>query len=136
MEFLRHKLNKKIEGLKESILVVLPSTDNEDPLTPLDKNFATLDDLSSHYRLFLNRIQQQLASLGGGGETRLEFLDDVDRDSVKVDGKVIAYQASTGKFIGVTNASGGGGGSVSQLLKFVMQFKVIMDIPLTIIQLV
>jgi hypothetical protein len=60
----------------------------------------------------LNRIQQQLATLGGGGETRLEFLDDVDRDSVKVDGRVLAYQASTGKFIGTTN-SGGGGGSYS-----------------------
>ena len=88
VEVLENKLNKKIEGLKESILVVPPTEDNTDPLTPLDQNFATLDDLSSHYRLFLNRIQQQLATLGGGGETRLEFLDDVDRDSVKVDGKV------------------------------------------------
>ena len=43
----------------------------------------------------------------------LEFLDDVDRDSVKTDGKVIAYQASTGTFIGVTNSGGGGGGTQS-----------------------
>ena len=78
-----------------------------------DQNFATLDDLQSHYRDFLGKIQQQLSTLGGGGETRLEFLDDVDRDSVKVDGKVIAYQASTGKFIGVTNAGGGGGGGIA-----------------------
>ena len=113
VEVLERKLNKKIEGLKESILVVPPTEDNTDPLTPLDQNFATLDDLSSHYRLFLNRIQQQLATLGGGGETRLEFLDDVDRDSVKVDGKVLAYQASTGKFIGVTNSGGGGGSGIT-----------------------
>ena len=78
-----------------------------------DQNFATLDDLQSHYRDFLGKIQQQLSTLGGGGETRLEFLDDVDRDSVKVDGKVIAYQASTGKFIGVTNAGGGGGSGIT-----------------------
>ena len=78
-----------------------------------DQNFATLNDLQSHYRDFLGKIQQQLSTLGGGGETRLEFLDDVDRDSVKVDGKVIAYQASTGKFIGVTNAGGGGGGGIA-----------------------
>jgi hypothetical protein len=45
-----------------------------DPLTPLNQNFATLDDLQNHYKLFLNRIQQQLSTLGGGGETRLEFL--------------------------------------------------------------
>ena len=110
VEVLENKLNKKIAGLKESILVVPPSENNKDPLTPLDQNFATLDDLSNHYRLFINRIQQQLSTIGGGGETRLEFLDDVDRDSVKVDGKVIAYQASTGKFVGVTNSGGGGSG--------------------------
>ena len=81
-----------------------------DPITPLDQNFVTLDDLQSHYRLFLNRIQQQLSTLGGGGETRLEFLDDVDRTSAKTDGYVLAYQASTGKFIGTS--SGGGGGTL------------------------
>ena len=48
-----------------------------DPLTPLDQNFVTLDDLQSHYRLFLNRIQQQLSTLGGGGETQLRYLDDI-----------------------------------------------------------
>ena len=85
-----------------------------DPLTPLDQNFVTLDDLQSHYRLFLNRIQQQLSTLGGGGETRLEFLDDVDRNSAKIDGYVLAYQASTGKFIGTSVSGGGGGGSASQ----------------------
>ena len=104
---LENKLNKKIEGLKESILVN-PPEDNKDPLTPLDQNFATLDDLSNHYRLFINRIQTQLASLGGGGETRLEFLDDVDRDTALVDGKFLKYQASTGKFVGATGGGGGG----------------------------
>ena len=114
---LEHKLNKKIEGLKESILVVPPSTDNEDPLTPLDQNFATLDDLSNHYRLFLNRIQQQLASLGGGGETRLEFLDDVDRDSVKVDGKFLRYDASSGKWIGASASGASFSGTAGQFLQ-------------------
>ena len=78
----------------------------------MDQKFATLDDLSKHYRLFINRIQQQLSSLGGGGETRLEFLDDVDRDSAKVDGKFLKYQSSTGKWVGA-DASGGGGGSIA-----------------------
>ena len=100
VEVLENKLNKKIAALKESILVVPPSENNTDPLTPLDQNFATLDDLSSHYRLFLNRIQEQLATLGGGGEVRLEFLDDVDRDTAKVDGKFLKYQSSTGKWVG------------------------------------
>ena len=108
VEVLENKLNKKIKGLKESILVVPPTENNTDPLTPLDQNFATLDDLSSHYRLFLNRIQQQLATLGGGGEVKLEFLDDVDRTTAKVDGKFLKYDASSGKWVGATGGSGGG----------------------------
>ena len=46
-----------------------------DPLTPLDQKFATLDDLNKHYNLFLSRIQQQLSTLGGGGETNLTYMD-------------------------------------------------------------
>ena len=52
-------------------------------------------------------LKQVVYEQGGGGEVRLEFLDDVDRDSVKVDGKFLKYQSSTGKFIGA-DASGGG----------------------------
>ena len=73
-----------------------------------EDNFATLSDLQNHYKDFLVKIQQQLSTLGGGGETRLEFLDDVDRDTAKVDGKFLKYEASSGKWVGAT---GGGGGS-------------------------
>jgi len=78
-----------------------------DPL--LDKP-VNIEQLRNHYQILVGRLQEQLASLGGGGEVRLEFLDDVDRDSVKVDGKYLQYQSSTGKWIGA-DASGGGGGS-------------------------
>ena len=96
------------ETLTEGLLDELPEVKNSDPLTPLDQNFVTLTQLQEHYRLFINRIQQQLASIGGGGETRLEFLDDVDRDSAKVNGRFLKYDAASGKWIG---ALGGGGGS-------------------------
>ena len=46
-----------------------------DPITPLDQKFATLEDLNKHYNLFLSRIQQQLSTLGGGGETNLTYMD-------------------------------------------------------------
>jgi len=49
----------------------------KDSLTPIDQKFATLDDLHKHYSTFLSRIQQQLSTLGGGGETKLRYLDDV-----------------------------------------------------------
>ena len=115
-----HKLLEKInyleevfekfneDTLTEGLLNELPEVKNSDPLTPLDQNFVTLKQLQEHYKLFINRIQQQLAAIGGGGETRLEFLDDVDRNSAKVNGRFLKYDAASGKWIG---AVGGGGGS-------------------------
>ena len=76
-----------------------------DPLTPTDKQFPDLKTLADHYRLFITRTQQQLAVMGGGGEVRLEFLDDLDRDTALVDGKFLQYQASTKTFVGA-DASG------------------------------
>ena len=55
-----------------------PSTNNSnDPLTPLDQKFVTLDQLQNHYRTFINRIQQQIATIGGGGAGFIKDLDDV-----------------------------------------------------------
>jgi hypothetical protein len=76
------------------------SVKNEDPLTPLNQNFMTVEAFQKHYQLFLSRIQQQLSTLGGGGEVRLEFLDDVNRDSVKQNNKFVFYNATTKKFEG------------------------------------
>jgi len=50
---------------------------------------------------------------GGGGEVRLEFLDDVDRDSAKVNDKVLKYQSSTGKWVGGSAAGIGTEDSVN-----------------------
>jgi soluble cytochrome b562 len=88
------KAFKEIEKLKEQPVTV---KEDADPLLPIDQNFVTFDDLSSHYRTFVNRIQQQLMSLGGGGEVNLRYLDDIDRSSIS-DGKVLSYDAATKKF--------------------------------------
>ena len=98
-----------VEELKETTLIekslgllAEPSDikQQNDPLTPLDQKFATLEDLQKHYSTFLTRIQQQLSTLGGGGETRLEFLDDVDRNSAKTDNYFLKYDATINKWVG------------------------------------
>ena len=58
----------------------------------------------------LEYLKNLVNAQGGGGEVRLEFLDDVDRDSVKVDGKVLAWNETTGKFIGTTVSGGASSG--------------------------
>jgi len=65
------------QDLQENLLTEPPNTDNEDPLTPLNQNFVTYEKLQENYQLFVNRVQQQLASFGGGGETKLQYLDDI-----------------------------------------------------------
>jgi len=76
LEEVLEKFDEK-ELLSEGLLNIPPDVDNSDPLTPLDKKYVTLDQLSEHYRLFVNRVQQQLATFGGGGAVRLDDLEDV-----------------------------------------------------------
>ena len=72
----------------------------QDPLTPLDQKFATLEDLEKHYKLFLSRIQQQLSTVGGGGETRLRYLDDIvgiATNSGAYNNKFLQWNSTTNK---------------------------------------
>ena len=64
------EISKEYETLSEGLLNEPPPTDNSDPLTPTDQNFVTFEQLQQHYKLFVNRVQQQLSTLGGGGEVR------------------------------------------------------------------
>jgi len=79
LEEYKEELEKPKEDLIEKSLGLLAEPSDvkvqQDPLTPLDQKFATLDDLQKHYKLFLSRIQQQLSTLGGGGETNLAYMD-------------------------------------------------------------
>ncbi|MDB4348701.1 hypothetical protein OAA64_00055 [bacterium] len=85
-----------------------PSTNNSrDPLTPLNQKFATLDDLQNHYRTFINRIQQQIATIGGGGAGFIKDLDDVTFDQTTGQGKLLIYNGS--KWVGIASTAVGGG---------------------------
>lgn len=70
-----------------------------DPLANTD--FVTFDQLKQHYSLFLDRISTQLATLGGGGEVELKYLDDVvgiATNPSAYDGKYLKYNHSDKKF--------------------------------------
>ena len=61
------KLEEKADVINEGLLDEEESTDNSDPLIPLDQKFVTLDKLAEHYRTLVTRLQQQIATIGGGG---------------------------------------------------------------------
>ena len=100
------KENKK-EHLQE-ILTEPPEADNEDPLAPLNQKFVTYEKLRDNYQLFVNRVQQQLASFGGGGAAAIIDLSDVDFDpSDSPDNKVLVFNADGNgtKFVGIASTS-------------------------------
>ena len=97
-----HKEELKEPTLIEKSLGLLAEPSDvkqqNDPLTPLDQKFATLDDLQKHYSTFLSRIQQQISTLGGGGETQLRYLDDivgVATNSGAYNGKYLQWNSTT-----------------------------------------
>ena len=85
-----------------------PDTNNPDPLTPIDQNFVTVDQLQKHYKLFVERVQYQLSSIGGGGAGFIKDLDDVDISGLAND-YILQYDASTSKWKTVVGNIGAGG---------------------------
>ena len=108
LEEVLEKFDQK-EILSEGLLNIPPNVDNSDPLTPLDKRYVTLDQLSQHYRLFVNRVQQQLATFGGGGAVRLDDLEDVDVTAGLDDNYIIQYSSASSKWIAKQGNVGGAG---------------------------
>ena len=85
-----------------------PSTNNSsDPLTPLDQKFITLEQFQNHYRTFINRIQQQIATIGGGGAGVMHDLDDVTFDRTTGQGQLLIYNGA--KWVGIASTAVGGG---------------------------
>ena len=65
---------------------------------------SELEKIKEEFRHFKEMVIKQMASIGGGGEVNLLKLDDVDTGSI-ADGKVLSYQASTGKLVFSTGSS-------------------------------
>ena len=80
----------------------------DDPLTPTGQKFATLKDLAANYRLFVNRVEQQLYTIGGGGAGKIYDLDDVVVGSATTNGTMLIYESSTQKWVGIASTAIGG----------------------------
>ena len=61
------KLQEKVDVINEDVALLEEEVSTDDPLTPLEQKFVTLDKLAEHYKLFLSRVQRQIATIGGGG---------------------------------------------------------------------
>ena len=78
----------------------------KDPLTPTNQEFATLKDLASNYRLFVNRVEQQLYTIGGGGAGFIKDLADVNIDGL-ANNDTLVWNATTSEWdVGSVGAGG------------------------------
>jgi hypothetical protein len=81
----------------------------EDYLNKIDlrSQYVTQEDLNKHYKTFVERVQKQLTTLGGGGEKEFRFLDDVNRSTMtpNTNNWVLEYDANS-KAVQFTNRVG------------------------------
>ena len=77
----------------------------------IDQISALRRDFNNFKNLIQRDISNQKMSGAGSGEVRLEFLDDVQKSTAKVDGKILQYSSSDSKWIGAPAAA------TSQLLE-------------------
>jgi len=63
----------------------------------------------------LEYLKNLINAQGGGGEVRLEFLDDIDRSTAKTNDFYLKYDSSLDKWVGAAVTSGGGGGGTQTL---------------------
>ena len=92
---------EKTASMIDKAIVHLDSLEEK---TEIKEEVNQIATLRKEFDNFRSLIAQQIASSqmsgAGGGEVRLEFMDDVDRTTAKVDGKFLKFQSSTGKFVG------------------------------------
>jgi len=108
-----YKIVKDIKGTQETLSEEIvnnrpiapdPSEkQGDDPLTPTDQKFATLQDLAANYRLFVNRVEQQLYTIGGGGAGFIKDLDDVNFDATNND--LLIYDGDNSRWVGIASTS-------------------------------
>jgi len=73
---IKENISNNVESfVVEGLLKEPSSVKNTDPLTPLNDFNLGLQKLEKKFNLFVNRVQEQLSTLGGGGETNLTYMD-------------------------------------------------------------
>jgi len=105
------KVEEKIEEVKEEksstqLLADAMSKYTKGAPETITEEPTELDKIKEEFRHFKETVIAQMASIGGGGEVNLLKLDDVDTGAIG-NGKVLSYNASTGKLQFVTSSGSG-----------------------------
>ena len=89
---------------------IVSTLDDMGDKTEVKEEIDQIASIRKEFEKFKTHVQQHIAnqgmSGGGSGETRLEFLDDIQRSTAKVNDKVLQYSSSDGKWVGATALTG------------------------------
>ena len=106
------KEEEEISDTISKAIKFIKDTQVKEELQDIEPNDPTVNSIKTEVKELRNILYKVLAHGPGSGETKLEFLDDVDRDSAKVNNKYLRYDSTSGKWKGA-DASGGSGGSTA-----------------------
>ena len=105
--------NKYIKAVEKQLSESRYQTElDKNKLKTLDK-IDSLDKMKEEFVRFKDTVSHQLSTLGGGGSVNILDNDDVDISS-KANGKILAYNSTTGKMEFTTNAGGVDLGAVDE----------------------
>ena len=62
-----NELDEKLHDMNEGLLSEIATKTDSEALAPLDQKFVTFDKLAEHYNVIVGRLQEQMATIGGGG---------------------------------------------------------------------
>ena len=105
--------NKYIKAVEKQLSETRYQSElDKDRIKTLDR-IDSFDKMKTEFANFKDKVSVQLASLGGGGSVNILDNDDVDISS-KANGKILAYNSTTGKMEFTTNAGGVDLGAVDE----------------------
>ena len=105
--------NKYIKAVEKQLSETRYQSElDKDRIKTLDR-IDSFDKMKKEFTNFKDKVSIQLASLGGGGSVNILDNDDVDISS-KANGKILAYNSTTGKMEFTTNAGGVDLGAVDE----------------------
>ena len=97
--------DRAVEKTDNIIQDIVSTLDDMGKKTKVKEEVEQIASTTQEFDNFRTFIMQKIAGLqmsgSGSGETSLEYLDDVQRSTAKVDGKNLQYSSSAGKWVGV-----------------------------------
>jgi len=104
-EIVKEVVENKKNSIEKSVEILDKLIPDEEKID--DENDSEINRLKremDQLRKMVYETVRTATAQGGGGEVRIEFMDDVDRDKAKVNNRLLMYDGSLGKWVGISTS--------------------------------